>query len=157
MVEKMVQKRTFKAKTFLEFSRQLESIFFNGFGKLLFVECPVRMVKSYTAERFMARFLKEDQGAKNKIIIFCTEQNLLVDSSFLEINKELTPAGSQNLLVFKKETSKKSNDKLTYLLSQKHYKVVCLCSFAYMIGVRFSNLLRDSYNSNAQVSLIVDK
>ena len=40
----------------------------------------------------MITFLQADQGEDNKIVIFCTEKNLLIDSSFLQIKKKLNPA-----------------------------------------------------------------
>ena len=98
----------------------------------------------------MIKFLQEDQGERNEIVIFCTEKNLLVDNSFLEISKELNPTERQNLLVFKKETSNKSNAQLKVHLSEKNSKKVCLCSFSYMIGGRSSNLLKDSYTHKYQ-------
>jgi hypothetical protein len=98
-----MKEKTFKAGTYPEFSRQFELIFFiNATGKSLFVDCTVRMGKTYNAERFMIKFLQEDQGERNEIVIFCTEKNLLVDSSFLKISKELNPTERKKLVRFQK-------------------------------------------------------
>ena len=55
-----MKEKPLNADPYPEFSRQYELIFFNATGKSLIVDCPLHIVKTYNAERFMIKFLQED-------------------------------------------------------------------------------------------------
>jgi hypothetical protein len=183
--------KIFKSETFGEFNEEFKLVFSgqisDDFGTL-FVNCPVRMGKTYNAQQFIIRFLKNvrdnsalnvreeiqaevrellkrsgDAKAKkgetssNEIVIFCTEKNVLVDGAYVSICENLTETERDSLLVFKKETSNRSNKQLAKNLSQESYRVACLCSFAYLSGGRTSQLVKTVQKSNAKVTIIVDE
>ena len=62
-----------------------------------------------------------------------------------------------NLLVFKKETSEKSLKSLKAHLSEKNFKIACLCSFTYLTGEQISDLVSTIYESGANVTTIIDE
>ena len=59
-----------------------------------------------------------DYGEK-RVVIFCTEKNLLVDSAYLEAAKKLDETKELSLLTFKKDTSSRSNRELTLRLTKR--------------------------------------
>lgn len=62
------------------FVEQFKSVFLEAEGKVQFVECPVRMGKTYMSERYIIDFLKSRKcEIENQVLIFATEKNLLVD------------------------------------------------------------------------------
>ena len=148
---------TFDCNDYASFIEQFKSIFLEASDKTQFVECPVRMGKTYTAERHIIQFLKREIRNEKEIILFSTEKNLLVDSSFLEIKEELLENQKPNLLVFKEETSRQNMKSLKAHLSGENFKIACLCSFTYLTGEQISSLVSDIYESGANVTTIIDE
>ena len=132
----------FNCNNYENFVEQLRSIFLEAEGKVQFVECPVRMGKTCSSERYIIDFLKSRRcEIENEILIFATEKNLLVDSSFLEIKKKLSETEQSNLLVFKKETSEKC---VLWHYNNKHHDSHLLGTF------------RDAYINNDGLKFHLD-
>lgn len=148
---------TFNCNDYASFVEQFESVFLKAGDKIQFVECPVRMGKTYTAERYIIKVLKREIRNEREVILFCTEKNLLVDSSFLEIKEKLLENQKPNLLVFKKETSEKSLKSLKEHLLGENFKIACLCSFTYVSSEQISDLVSSIYESGANVTTIIDE
>lgn len=145
----------FNCENYSDFADKFKDIFKNTEGKIQFVECPVRMGKTYHVEQYIINFLKKKNELEKEIVIFATEKNLLVDSSFLQIKKFISKSEELDLLIFKKETSTNSMAFLKSRLSQESFKIACLSSFTYLTGRRISDFLSSLYSTNAKITIII--
>ena len=117
-----MEQEIFTSRTFEEFTGQFRGIFSGLWGSVLYVNCPVRMGKTFNAIDFIVKLVEgkdsNDYGEK-RVVIFCTEKNLLVDSAYLEAAKKLDETKELSLLTFKKDTSSRSNRELTLRLTKR--------------------------------------
>ena len=101
---------------------------------------PVRAGKTYQCEKYISYTILND---KKKVVVFMTEKNLLVESSYGNIlNKNKNNA--EQIFIFEKETSQKNLQNLkSFVNLNNNQSIVIFCSHAYFSGERFSELFKE--------------
>jgi hypothetical protein len=149
-----------KCESFEEFVKSFDKVFHKK-GKQI-VLAPVRAGKTYAAEKYISELLRTK---KKNIVIFITEKNVLAESSYANILKNLKDRPNlikNNIFLFDHEKSSASTKNLKNFFVKNSDESVCVMSaFCYFTGEQqsplFKQIVTAKQQQNFTVTFIIDE
>lgn len=147
-------------ETFQDFVTEFKSIFQLKGSEIILA--PVRSGKTFQSENFIFETVSKE---KKKIVIFLTEKNLLVESSFSNVSflfKKEQINYRHKLFMFEKNTSKDNMKNIkSFFKSNSEESLGIIATFCYFSGQRkselFKSIIRAKLENDYEVIFIIDE